>query len=171
MRDRLRMGTLVLVAALGLTMAGCTSSPSTASTTPPPAGSSSPSGDATAQIKANWEAFFNPKTPNDKRAQLLQNGDAFAATIQAQAANPLAAAAQIVVSKVTVTSPTQATVVYSINVNGTPALPNQNGVAVLDNGVWKVSSASFCGLLTLEAAGNPAAVPAACSATPTPSAS
>jgi hypothetical protein len=156
------MRTLVLVAALGLTLAGCSNSPSTTPTTP--AAATSAPGDATAQITANWQAFFNPKTPNDRRAQLLQNGDAFVATIQAQAANPLAAAAQIVVNKVTITSPTQAAVVYSINVNGTPALPNQNGVAVLDNGVWKVSAASFCSLLTLEAAGNRSAVPAACSA-------
>jgi hypothetical protein len=170
MRDRLR--TLVLVAALGLALAGCTSSPTTTPTSPPAgSGPTSATGDATAQIKTNWEAFFNPKTPNAQRAGLLQNGDAFTAVLAQQAANPLASAAQVVVSTVTVTSPTQASVVYSINVNGTPALPNQQGVAVLDNGVWKVSTASFCALLTLEAAGNPAAVPAACSAAPTPSAS
>ncbi len=53
---------------------------------------------------------------------------------------------------------------YSILVSGTPALTNQAGVAVYQDGTWKVGDASFCGLLTIENGGNTASLPAACKA-------
>ena len=65
-------------------------------------------------------------------------------------------------SKVTLVSPTQAKVIYSILVGGTPALSNQTGVAVYQDGVWKVGVASFCGLLTVENGGKTSNLPAAC---------
>ncbi len=49
---------------------------------------------------------------------------------------------------------------YDILVGGTPALKNQTGTAVYQNGTWKVGVASFCGLLTLENAGKTAGLPA-----------
>jgi hypothetical protein len=118
-------------------------------------GSSAP----VAQIKANWQAFFNPKTPVSKRVSLLQNGQTFASIISAQASLPLATSATSSVSAVTVESPTQAKVTYSILVGGSPALKNQPGVAVNQGGVWKVGDQSFCALLTLEGNGKP---PTAC---------
>ena len=54
---------------------------------------------------------------------------------------------------VTVESPAQAKVTYSILVGGTPALKNQPGVAVYQGGTWKVGDQSFCALLTLENSG------------------
>jgi hypothetical protein len=51
---------------------------------------------------------------------------------------------------------------YNILVSGTPELKNQTGMAVLQNGTWKVSVASFCGLLTIENAGKTSGLPAAC---------
>ena len=53
----------------------------------------------------------------------------------------------------TVTSPAQARVAYSILLGTTPALTNQSGLAVYQNGTWKVGDASFCGLLALENGG------------------
>jgi hypothetical protein len=50
-------------------------------------------------------------------------------------------------------------VTYSILVAGTPALKNQPGVAVSQDGIWKVGDQSFCALLTLENSGK---APAAC---------
>jgi hypothetical protein len=125
-----------------------------------PAPSASGGSTATvAQIKANWVAFFDPKTPVAKRVGLLQNGSAFASIIQSQASSSLAAAATSSVSAVTVESPSQAKVTYSILVSGTPALKNQPGVAVDQGGVWKVGDQSFCALLTLENSGK---APSAC---------
>lgn len=170
MAIRASVRTFVLVAALAAALAGCTNAPATGTTTPP---TPTPT-DPVAQITANWEAFFNPKTPNDQRVKLIQQGDAFAATIQAQAANPLAQSATVKVNSVTLTSPTQAVVSYSILVGGQPALPNQNGLAVLDNGTWKVSATSFCNLLILENGGKATGLPAPCqssSPSPSPSAS
>jgi hypothetical protein len=112
-----------------------------------------------AQIKSDWEAFFNPKTPVGKRVSLLQNGSTFASIIKAQASSSLASSATSSVSAVTVETPTQAKVTYSILVGGTPALKDQPGVAVHEDGVWKVGDQSFCALLTLENSGK---APSAC---------
>ena len=63
---------------------------------------------------------------------------------------------------VTNVTASQATVKYDILLGGTPALKNQTGTAVNQNGTWKVGVASFCGLLTLENAGKTAGLPAPC---------
>jgi hypothetical protein len=128
---------------------------STAST-----GASAPAG-SVAAITANWEAFFNAKTPDSKRVMLLQDGSQFQSIIKSQSGSGLAALATAKVTNVTVNSPTQATVKYKILVGGTPQL-NQTGTAVLENGTWKVGLASFCGLLTIENAGKTSGLPAAC---------
>jgi hypothetical protein len=142
-----------------------TSSPTTpaatATTSPSATGGTGNSADA-ATIKANWEAFFNNKTPVNKRIALLQDGQQFASTIHAMAGSGLAALATAKVLDVTVNSPTQAAVKYDILVSGTPELKNQNGVAVKQDGTWKVGVASFCGLLIIENGGKTSGLPAAC---------
>ena len=160
----------VVIPALGLVLAvaatacssssssspGAGASASTSASPPSPTASASaaPSGGSSAaavtEIKTNWEAFFNPKTPVTKRVSLLQNGQLFEPVIKAQAGSTLASSATASVSAVTLQSPTQAKVTYSILVGGAPALKNQAGVAVLQGGVWKVGDQSFCALLTLE---------------------
>ena len=174
---RLQPTRVFLIFALGAVMAvtACSSSSSSgakpsasastsaASTSAAPATSAVPSSSgggsaaAVAQIKANWEAFFNPKTPLATRVSLLQNGQAFESLIKAQASLPLASSATSSVSSVTVESPAQAKVVYSILLGGSPALKNEPGVAVYQSGIWKVGDQSFCALLSQEGK-----VPAAC---------
>lgn len=162
-------------AAVGLALTACGSSGSSASqpSSPPSssAGSATPSATpstsaggsaAQSEIEANWAAFFRASTPVAKRVTLLQNGQVFAAVIKAQAGSALASSATSKVTKVTIESPTQAKVTYSILVGGQPALSNQTGVAVKQNGVWKVGDASFCGLLTVENNGKTSGLPAAC---------
>ena len=101
-----RVHRLYLAPALGLVFAlaitACSSSgsssSSTAATSAPAAttsaatasSSAAAGGSAVAQITANWEAFFNPATPNSKRVQLLENGAQFASAISAFSASPLA---------------------------------------------------------------------------------
>jgi len=166
---------LIFAAGAVMAVAACSSSGSTkpstsasssaAPTSAAPATSAAPSPSgggssaAVTQITTNWEAFFNPKTPVTKRVSLLQNGQVFESIIQAQAGSPLAASATSSVSSVTVESPAQAKVLYSILVGGTPELKNQPGVAVFQNGIWKVGDQSFCALLTLENSGK---APSAC---------
>lgn len=129
------------------TSASAPSSGASASASPSTGGSSSA---AVTAIKANWEAFFRPKTPASKKITLLQNGQTFASVIEAQNSSSLASSATSTVSAVTLESPTQAKVTYSILVGGAPALKDQPGVAVLQSGIWKVGDQSFCALLTLE---------------------
>lgn len=179
MRFRQSARHILLVPAAGaavvMAVAACGSSGSSASSTTSP--SSSPTSPATAsatpstsagsttaqsEIEANWAAFFSASTPVAKRVTLLQNGQVFATIIRAQAGSALASSASAKVTKVTIVSPTQAKVVYSILVGGQPALSNQSGVAVKEGGVWKIGDASFCGLLTVENSGKTSGLPAAC---------
>jgi hypothetical protein len=153
------LGTSALIMlALTATACGGSSPSSSGTTTPPPA----TGGSAVAQITTNWETFFNGKTPVSQRVSLVQDGSQFQQVIQAQAGSALASGATAKVTKVTVTSPTQATVKYNILEGGTPALSNQTGTAVLENGTWKVGVTSFCGLLTIENGGKTTGLPAAC---------
>jgi hypothetical protein len=131
-------------------------SPTSAAATASSGGTSSAT---TAQIKADWQEFFRAETPVATRISLLQNGSAFASILKSQASSPLAASASSTVSAVTVESPAQARVTYSIMLHGTPALKNEPGVAVHQNGTWKVGDQSFCALLILESSGK---APAAC---------
>lgn len=172
----------LLVPALGLalaaTMTACSSGSSTTSSTsvstPPstPASSapaSTPASSAAASspaaspastftgtaalIEANWVKFFNGSTPAATKATLVQDGTKFLTLLEAQAKNPEGATAGASVQSITVTSSTQATVVYTILVSGTPMLSGQKGTAVLEGGVWKVGVASFCALAALQSNG------------------
>ena len=169
-----------LAVALALTVAACSSSSSTSASTSassapassspassPAASSAAPSSPGTgsssaavAQITANWEAFFNGKTPTAKKISLLQNGRKFASVINAQAGSSIATGAGAKVTAVVVNSATSATVSYDITLNGTTALSNQTGTAVYQDGSWKVGDVSFCELLKLENGGT---APSVCS--------
>jgi hypothetical protein len=169
---------LVSAAALltvGPALAGCSSSSSTppshstsatAPSSPPATSSSEPSSGAGADqaIETNWAKFFNAKTPVPQRIALLQNGSVFAPVIRAQAGSSLAKLATAKVTHVTLTGTNQASVVYSILVGGSSkaGLPGQTGVAVYQDGVWKVGDTSFCGLLKLENGGSSKGLFAGC---------
>jgi hypothetical protein len=143
---------IAAAAAAAVVVAGCgssggsggSSSTSSRSATPSPAAS------AAAAIKANWVAFFSASTPVDRRVALLQDGKQFRPLITAQSKSAIASSASAKVTKVTDISSSRATVTYSILVGGTSALSGRKGVAVYQNGTWKVGVASFCGLLGLE---------------------
>jgi len=153
---------VVVGPALGVVLAACGSSGPAPKSSRSPSATASPSGSAIAQVTADWQAFFDAKTPVARRVELLQNGQVFAAVIKAQAGSPLASSATAKVTKVTLVSPEQAKVTYSILVGGTPELKNQTCAAVLQDGTWKVGDASFCGLLALENGGKTSGLPAAC---------
>jgi hypothetical protein len=160
---------LACTACLGV--AACSSSssspPAAASPSAKPSASSTSSASSAVSadekaITANWTAFFNPKTPVAQRVNLLQDGSAFASVIKAQAGSALASSASAQVTKVTVITTSEAAVTYNVLLAGTPALKNQAGTAVYQDGMWKVGVASFCGLLTLENAGKTSGLPSVC---------
>jgi len=105
-------------------------------------------------------AFFNGKTSPTAKLLLVENGQKFASAIKSSGASSAAQTAGASVQSVKLTSATQATVTYTILVSGTPVLTKQKGVAVYQDGTWKVGASSFCGLLTLEDGGK---APAVCS--------
>jgi hypothetical protein len=166
---------LVLVTAMAACSSGSSSSSSVAATTPAsvsatatasatPAASGSGSSSAVAEITTNWNAFFNPSTPNSKRVQLLQNGSQFTAAISAFASSPLAAAVTSKVDSVTLSSATSANVKYDLSAMGTTVATGASGTSVLQDGTWKVGDEVFCGLLTeAKSAGITVPVPSACS--------
>lgn len=164
--------TPALALALAAAVTACSSgssSTSTPATSPAAPASNSTSASAsggssaaTAAITANWEAFFSSSTPDSKRIQLLQNGQTFAAAVTAFSKSPLASAVSAKVNSVTMTSATQATVKYDLTAAGTSVASGASGVAVLEDGVWKVGDASFCGLLQQGTAILNIPVPSAC---------
>lgn len=161
-----RTASAAVLVTIGLALAACSSSspPKSPSTTPTsstpatsapatsPAASSEPTtgSAAVSAIEANWATFFNAKTPTAKRLTLLENGSEFASVIQAQSGGGLASEASSKVTHVTLTGTDQASVTYNILVGGKTALASQHGLAVYQNGVWKVGDTSFCALLKLE---------------------
>lgn len=100
-------------------------------------------------IKANWIKFFNGKTPTAERVALLQNGQQFSQAVGQLGQSQTAKSTSATVSSVKLTGNDSATVTYTIDLNGQPALKNQTGQAVLENGEWKVSEASACSLLQI----------------------
>jgi hypothetical protein len=153
------------VVALAATVAACgSSSPSSSGTSKPPAASAAASagGSAVSQITANWEAFFSPSSSISKRISLLQDGPQVQSAVQSLLGSSFASAASAKVTKVTLNSPTQATVIYTILLSGSPTLKNQKGTAVLENGTWKVGVQSFCGLASLANGGKTTGLPTVC---------
>jgi hypothetical protein len=161
---------ILLACAACFGVAACSSSSSTPPASSPSAkpsatSTSSASSAVSADEKAittNWTAFFNPKTPVAQRVSLLQDGSAFASVIKAQAGSALASSASAQVTKVTVITTSEAAVTYNVLLAGTPALKNQAGTAVYQDGTWKVGVASFCGLLSLENSGKTSGLPSVC---------
>ncbi|MFE3292296.1 hypothetical protein [Rhodococcus sp. NPDC059234] len=139
-------------AVLALTTIGCGGSNEGApsGTTPPSAAAGS---DARAAVTDAFVAFFSGDTAAAEKITLVQNGQAFADTVNAQADSPIAKGATATVSTVDLDSPGHATVTYTVLLDGKPVLPDQTGEAVEVDGTWKVAQSTFCALLTLE--GNP----------------
>ena len=177
MRFHSRVHRFYLAPALGLVFAlaitACSSSGSSSSSTATSApaatttaatasSSAAAGGSAVAQITANWEAFFNPATPNAKRVQLLENGAQFASAINAFSASPFAQSVSSKVDSVSVTSATKANVKYDLTAAGTSVASGETGTSVLQDGVWKVGDDVFCGLLKQGASLLNISVPAAC---------
>src|SRR4051794_22230708 len=175
MRFRLlarRVAAPALGLALAATVAACSSSSTSSAAGPPSSAASAPSSaapsspgtgstaDAAAQITANWEKFFDAHTSVAEKVKLLQNGTALESAIKTFANFPLASGIGAKVTNVTVNSATKAAVTYNLtSSDGSALLSNQKGVAVYQDGTWKVGDQSLCGLFRLIPGGT---VPAAC---------
>jgi hypothetical protein len=140
----------------------------TPTTEPSASASATPNTAATRGITGAFVRFFDGNTPVDTRVDLLQNGQQYAQLLQAESRLPAAKNTSAQVSDVRVNGQ-QATVTYSVLINGNTVLQNQTGTAVLVDGQWKVGDQTFCHLLSVQGLPNQqCSVPASGSHAPTP---
>lgn len=155
---------LALISAVSACSSSKSSSSSSTHTTSSAAAPTTTSPADTTAIADAYTKLFSISTPMDTSVSLLQDGEAFRPTLVAQSKTTFAKEASVTVSKVTVTSPSRATVVFSIFLNKSPVLPNQTGYAIREGGTWKVAGVTFCGLLAAQGSPPPVcAQPAATS--------
>lgn len=158
------LGVLLLVTSCSSSKTTTTPSPSAATSASAASSATAASATATApadsaaattQITENWQKFFSPSTQIAGKTALLQNGDQLQPLLQGFASDPRVSQVSAQVTSVQFTSPTSATVTYNLSLQGQTVQPNATGQAVLENGTWKVSRATLCGLLTLAASASP----------------
>ncbi|MFJ5831348.1 hypothetical protein [Streptomyces sp. NPDC093089] len=104
---------------------------------------------AKGEITKNWTAFFDPKTPVAEKAALLENGEQMRPVLAAFAGDRNAALTSAKVTGIAFTSATDANVTYDLLVGGNPALSGSQGTSILQDGTWKVSVKTLCGLVEL----------------------
>ncbi|MFF4589339.1 hypothetical protein [Streptomyces sp. NPDC001388] len=141
---------------------GGASSPSaSASRSPTSAPPTAPADPAAAeqQVRQNWQKFFDPATSTEDKQAVLENGERMGPVLQAFGGDRRGGQVAAEVEKVEFTGPTEATVTYTLTLDGTTALPNASGKAVLQDGTWKVSGTTLCALVELSGDGSASAVP------------
>ncbi|MGP3685054.1 hypothetical protein ACTVZO_10135 [Streptomyces sp. IBSNAI002] len=111
---------------------------------------------AKAEVEKNWTAFFDSKVSVEEKAKVLENGEFLEPLLGGFAGNTDASVSSAKVTDVAFTSPTEADVTYDLQVGGFPVLPGSKGTAILEDGVWKVSTKTLCALIELS--GNPAPI-------------
>jgi len=129
-------GLVVVAAAIAVGLWASSSSPSSSST-------------ASAQVKANWQTFFKGSTPVATRVALVQDGTQLRAILVGESNSGFARGLSANVTKVHISSPTTATVTYTIVLGGVQ-LTSESGQAIKVGGTWLVSIQSFCGLLAAQ---------------------
>ncbi|MFF5160459.1 hypothetical protein ACFY3N_30255 [Streptomyces sp. NPDC000348] len=135
------------------------STPSAGRTTSAPGSAPADQAAAEQEIRQNWEKFFDPQTPLDEKKKLLQNGELLGPVLEAFSGDERVGQVQAKVTDVTFTSPTEADVTFVVTLKGATALPDASGVAVEDDGTWKVSVKSLCALVQLSGDGSPPDIP------------
>ena len=113
----------------------------------------------TAAIQAaevNFKSFFSANTTMAERQKLLQNGSQFAQAMSGEFTQLSNEAPSVIINSASLTNATTLKLNYTVELNAQPVLPNQNGEALKIGGVWQVSDATFCQLLSL--AGTPPTV-------------
>ncbi|MEU5701450.1 hypothetical protein [Streptomyces aurantiacus] len=156
---------LVLVLAPALTACGDDSggddtsppSPSVKLPRPTEPSPSAPDDPAAAEkeIKENWKQFFDPAVPTKDKQAVLQNGDAMGQVLKSFGGDERGGQVEATVEKVAFTSPTDADVTYTLTLKGATVMPDAAGTSVEQDGTWKVSVKTLCGLVGLSGNASP----------------
>lgn len=101
------------------------------------------------QITTNWQKFFAGSTSLQDRERLLQNGNQFAQTMQAEFSQISSQSPSATVNSISFINSSSANVYYTVSLSGQTVLSNQKGGALLVNNTWVVSDATLCQLLSL----------------------
>ncbi|RZB20959.1 hypothetical protein StrepF001_05315 [Streptomyces sp. F001] len=135
--------------------------PAVEQTQPTDQAASAPADTAAAEreIRQNWEQFFDPATALEDKQNFLENGGRMAPVLQAFSGDERGSQVQAKVDKVEFTSATEANVTYTLTLQGATALPDAAGTAVEQEGTWKVSVRTLCGLVALNQTGNATPLP------------
>jgi len=144
-KRRLVLPVLVLTALTGC--GGGSSKTATPSPTPSPTPNAAA---AKAEITLAWETFFSPKGTVAAHVALLQNGPAFATELAKSAKDPTAQNLSAKVLTVVILGPSASVTYDLLGKGGAKLLPGAMGTAVEEQGVWKVSKATYCTLITLQ---------------------
>ncbi len=155
-----------LAAAALLLLAACSDDEGGGSESPPPtpsveqptsAPATAPADAAAAEreIRQNWQKFFDPKTSMEDKRAVLENGEQMAPVLQAFSGDERGGQVQAKVTKVEFTSTTEATVTYTLTLEGATALPDASGKSVEQEGTWKVSVTTLCALVQLSGNASP----------------
>jgi hypothetical protein len=160
MQTSLRVAGLAFVAVTAAACGGSSSggggtqpstAPSSVTSTTPAATATAPADPAAAkaEITKNWEKFLSSGTSSTVATALLEDGDQLGPALsKAQQEDKTTGGNRSAkVKKITFTSATTANVNYILHAAGTTL--NSAGTAVLQNGVWKVTTVTFCTLVVL----------------------
>ncbi|MEG3629196.1 hypothetical protein [Streptomyces poriticola] len=128
-------------------------------TTSAPATEPSDRAAAEAEVRENWQTFFDPETTLEEKQLLLENGEQMAPVLEAFSGDERGGQVEAEVTGVEFTSPTEADVTYTLTLQGATALPDASGTAVEQNGIWKVSANTLCALVQLSGNGTASPVP------------
>ncbi|WP_200305980.1 hypothetical protein [Streptomyces adelaidensis] len=107
------------------------------------------------EIKENWRKFFDPATSTKEKQAVLENGEEMGPVLKAFSGDERGGQVEAEVQKVAFTSATGADVTYTLLLEGATALPDAAGTAVEQDGTWKVSVKTLCGLVTLSGNATP----------------
>lgn len=130
----------------------------TLSTSPSPSGPADRAA-AEKEIKENWQKFFDPKTSTKEKQAVLENGDRMGPVLKAFSGDQRGGQVAAKVTKIEFTKPTEATVTYTLLLNGATALPDASGTSVEQSGAWKVSVNTLCALVQLSGNATASALP------------
>ncbi len=120
---------------------------STTPSLPPPGSQPSDSASAKSAVQTAFETVYG-HGPNDQKLRLLEGADqavVAAGDAAARAYPQISAGSTPVVLQVVFTDSKDAAVLYEIEYHGSPSVGPKVGYAVLDDGTWKVTRATYCG--------------------------